>query len=240
MKKSLAIALSAIIIVQNAAPVYAAEASVQAGDTITMGAFEQDGDYDNGDEPIEWLVLDIDEETNRALVISKYGLTPMLYNINEAAVTWETSYIREFLNEELLPMIFTDEEAAKIVPTQLENPDFDAEGCKVEGGNSTEDMLFVLSKEDVETYFKSEEDRKCQPTVDAIAGEAWVVTQRMVKERPFAYSEDEVGYGAWWIRDMGCTDQCAQLVYADGSIPSYTIFSENYKALARPAMWIQL
>lgn len=42
------------------------------GGYITFGHYEQDNIIDNGKEPIEWLVLDV--QNNRALVISKYIL----------------------------------------------------------------------------------------------------------------------------------------------------------------------
>lgn len=46
------------------------KADVVKDHVITFGAYEQDNDLTNGKEPIEWIVLDVDKKTNRALVIS--------------------------------------------------------------------------------------------------------------------------------------------------------------------------
>ena len=45
---------------------------LQKGQYITFGKYEQDGDLDNGKEPIEWEVLSI--EPGQALLLSKYAL----------------------------------------------------------------------------------------------------------------------------------------------------------------------
>ena len=39
---------------------------------VFFGKYEQDGDLSNGPEDIEWIVLDIDENNNEALLLSKY------------------------------------------------------------------------------------------------------------------------------------------------------------------------
>ena len=43
----------------------------EIGETLMFGSYEQDGDEENGPEPIEWIVLDKDDEGN-ILVISRY------------------------------------------------------------------------------------------------------------------------------------------------------------------------
>ena len=48
---------------------------VAAGDTILFGTYEQDNDPDNGPEPIEWIVLEVDEANHRLWVVSRYGWT---------------------------------------------------------------------------------------------------------------------------------------------------------------------
>ena len=42
------------------------------GDIVTYGADEQDGDTANGEEPIEWRILAIEDD--RVLLLSEYGL----------------------------------------------------------------------------------------------------------------------------------------------------------------------
>ena len=50
------------------------------GDYVTFGSYEQDNNTGNGQEPIEWLVLDYDAANNRALLLSRYGLDALPYN----------------------------------------------------------------------------------------------------------------------------------------------------------------
>jgi hypothetical protein len=51
-------------------PVYSTASDYVIGNTVVFGHYEQDKDTENGQEPIEWLVLDTDKEGCRALVIS--------------------------------------------------------------------------------------------------------------------------------------------------------------------------
>ena len=46
--------------------------SIEVGDIVTFGHYEQDGDDANGLEPIEWIVLDTEDAV--ATLISRYGL----------------------------------------------------------------------------------------------------------------------------------------------------------------------
>ena len=64
----------------------------QVNDIVAFGKYEQDGMRSNGPEAIEWLVLDVQEDT--ALLLSRYALDSMPYHDNYKAVTWETSDLR--------------------------------------------------------------------------------------------------------------------------------------------------
>lgn len=44
------------------------------GQLVRFGSYEQDNDTSNGKEPIEWIVLSVDEEQGRALLLSRYVL----------------------------------------------------------------------------------------------------------------------------------------------------------------------
>ena len=66
--------------------------SIQAGDVITFGSFEQDNNTSNGAEEIEWIVATV--EDGRALLLSKYVLYSMPFN-SAGDVAWEESDVRE-------------------------------------------------------------------------------------------------------------------------------------------------
>lgn len=57
---------------------YAAELEIK---TVECGFYEQDGDLNNGPEPIEWIVLSETEDDMR-LLLSKYCLDAMPYDVS--------------------------------------------------------------------------------------------------------------------------------------------------------------
>ena len=63
-------------------------------------------------EPIEWIVLAND--SNRAMLISRYGLDMRTYNTNWTNVTWQTCTLRKWLNGDFLNTAFSDEEQARL------------------------------------------------------------------------------------------------------------------------------
>ncbi|MFR3410007.1 MAG: hypothetical protein ACLTXW_11150 [Christensenellales bacterium] len=65
MKKLLAVCLMALVCWVCAG--YAEETRV--GDTVMFGQYEQDGNLDNGSEPIAWQVLDV--QGGKALLMSR-------------------------------------------------------------------------------------------------------------------------------------------------------------------------
>lgn len=77
--------------------------NVEVGDTIEFGEYEQDNKSDK--EPIEWNVLDIQD--NKALIISKYGLDAKKYNEEYQSVTWENCTLRKWLNEDFYNEAFS-------------------------------------------------------------------------------------------------------------------------------------
>ena len=58
--------------------VYAAELEIE---TVECGLYEQDGDLNNGPEPIEWIVLS-ETEDDMKLLLSKYCLDAMPYDVS--------------------------------------------------------------------------------------------------------------------------------------------------------------
>ncbi len=95
--------------------------SLKVGDIFTFGHYEQDNDLFQSDEPVDWLVLEVDEENHKALLISRYGLDAKLYNATETNVTWETCTLRSWLNREFLNEAFSAEEQQAILTTAVDN-----------------------------------------------------------------------------------------------------------------------
>lgn len=204
-------------------PVFAS-AEVNAGDIIIFGAYEQDGDTSNGKEAIEWLVLDYDAETNRALVISKYALDAKAYNDEWAKITWETCTLRAWLNEEFMNAAFNTEEQ-QMIPTVTvnvdKNPDFN-----ITPGNATQDKVFLLSITEADRYFTDNDARMCVPTKYAAVN--LVVWGN--------------GNCGWWLRTPGCFNDYAADVSSSGLIDNagFVVYDSSLVSGIRPAMWIDL
>lgn len=194
------------------------------GDIITFGHYEQDNNFYNGAEPIQWQVLAV--EGNRILVISRYVLDAKQYNVSLQNVTWETCTLRKWLNGEFYFRAFSNEEKMHIQTVWNINPNNEKYGTK--GGNDTIDRIFLISIDEAKMFFRNEEARKCYPTNYAIANGAFV-------------SEKYSGTTWWWLRapfDIGDDAACGGtdgVVYDENS---YAYINEV--GAVRPAFWLIL
>ena len=120
---------------------------------VTLGAYEQDGNEENGKEPIDWLVLTQDDE--KMLVVSKYCLDYLKYpdDVN-SNISWETCSLRSFLNSDFIADVFSPEEQQAILPNTNQNIASKEFGGTV-NGNPTEDKVFLLSIDEVQKYMPS-------------------------------------------------------------------------------------
>ena len=89
------------------------------GETIEFGNYPQD--KDGTEKPIEWIVMK--KEGNQVLLLSKYVLDAKPYNKEWEDVTWETSDIRQWLNNEFYTTAFNKAEKAKIQTSLIKNED---------------------------------------------------------------------------------------------------------------------
>ena len=196
------------------------------GSIVTFGNYEQDNDLSNGKEPIEWIVLDVQD--GRSLLVSRYGL------YSEPADTrwsidyiWETSTLRTWLNKEFLSEAFSEEEQERIPTVTITadpNPYHDTHPGKV-----TSDQVFLLSVPEVKKFFSSDAERQCVPTEYAKAKGCYVYPK--------------LGTCAWWLRTPGI-DPYTKIwtMYVDeyGSLYYYLGTHCDERGLAvRPAIWVE-
>ena len=201
--------------------------TIQVGDYITFGSYEQDNDTSNGKEDIEWLVLD--KKGNKILAISKYGLDAKLYNEEYASVTWEDCTIRSWLNGEFYNAAFSDDEKQAIIQTAVsadKNPKY-----STDPGNDTTDNVFLLSIKEVEKYFSSDIARQCAATDYAVAQGAYTNSN---------YTVDDGVSCWWWLRSPGDYQRSAAYVSSDGSVSHYGVNVSKDNVCVRPALWINL
>ncbi|MBE6572825.1 MAG: serine/threonine protein kinase [Ruminococcaceae bacterium] len=195
--------------------------AVYGAETITFGAYEQDNDTSNGKEAIKWIVLA--KEDGKALVTSKYALDCQPYNEEDTSVTWEKCTLREWLNNDFYNAAFSESEKTQIESTYVVNDDNAVYGT--EGGKDTSDKIFLLSIDEAEEYFDSDEERECTPTDYADANGAYV--------------NSDNGNCCWWIRSPGDTYD-ASYVYTDGGVSDSGLIVSNSDNAVRPALWINL
>ena len=139
---------------------------------IKFGSYEQDADFKNGMEPIEWIVLS--KTKSEIFVVSKYLLDIVPYNFDPASdymgTTWEKCSLRKWLNENFYNAAFNAEEKKLIKSTTVENYDNGVDGTKA--GEDTIDKIFLLSMDDLvnkkygfdKDYTKKDKNRTCYPT----------------------------------------------------------------------------
>lgn len=206
------------------------------GETVVFGAYEQDGDTANGAEAVEWLVLDVTD--GKALLMSRYGLAAMPYNETEEAMTWENCSLRKWLNGEFYETAFSEEEKTEIVLTKLENKDNEEYG--IEGGNDTEDKVFLLSVDEAKKYFAAD---------TVVEGGRNYNTERAAK--PSAYAATKpltiVTNGSWydgsspyWLRSPGVLNHIAAVVDYNGEIYAFGHGVGEPKDMVRPAVWVEI
>lgn len=173
------------------------------GDIVTFGKYT-------------WKVLA--KENNKALIISENSVARRPYHENsfDMHVTWETCDLRQWLNNDFYNE-FSDGEKAQIATTLVVTEDNPKDGT--EGGNNTEDKIFILSAEEAEQYFSSDEERKATFTGTS-----------------YGYSYDHVP-DAWRLRSP--QKFCSRLVGKLGDIDGNWSVDLDEMGI-RPVMWINL
>ena len=201
--------------------------SAAVGSYIVFGSCEQDGNPVNGPEPIEWLVLD--RQDDRLLVISRYALDSKPYNDKWAGAVWEDCTLRAWLNDDFFSAAFTDSEQA-MIPTVTVPADKNPSFPSVNAGSATQDKLFLLSIPELEKYLPTNSSMSCEPTAYAVLqGVDWTPS-----------TKNPCLYCVWWLRTPGM-DSCsiARVNFLGGVLKSGDTINAKDNAV-RPAMWIDL
>lgn len=207
------------------------------GNIVKLGHYEQDNITANGPEEIQWIVLDYDEKEHKALLLSKYGLDVISYNTKYEDITWEECVLRNWLNGEFLQSAFSAEEQIAILKTAVDNSATQGYGeWDTNGGNNTEDQVFLLSYAEANRYldvtYDDSDNAKARvtPTDYAIAQGAYTNSD-------YQTADGEVA-GWWWLRSPGHLQTYAADVYYNGSLRYYYVDSDS--VVVRPAFWLNL
>ena len=149
---------------------------------VTFGRCEQDNDLENGPEPIEWLI--IDREDDKLLLISKYGLDAKKYHEGDdisyeypgqwSYMSWDQCTIRKWLNDDFYNTAFNEDEQGFISLTELSIPTKTPEDII-----TVKDYVFLLSCDEVQQYFgRTLYDGWVEPTAYALSQGAFIAYKK--------------------------------------------------------------
>ena len=175
------------------------------GEVIKFGNYPQD--KDGTEKPIKWIVMK--NEGNQVLLLSKYVLDTKPYNKELEKVTWETSDIRQWLNNEFYTTAFNKAEKVKIQTSLIKNEDNSEHGTS--GGNDTEDKVFLLSEKEAETLFSNDDERIAKAT--GYAEKSGVYVNEKKESMWWLRSPGSDSYGAAGVRSYGRVSRDGNIVY---------------------------
>lgn len=163
--------------------------SADVGDELFYGKYEQDGDTENGEEPIRWLVIAKSDDNDKVLIISKYLLDMVKFSKSDKS-EWEISDQREWYNTEFLESVFSETEKNSIqrmITSEL-----------------TDDLVFNLSAEEARAFFADDESRVATPTEALLA-------------KDFEVWSSQKDSADWWTRSVASAKNGKGVVYVNGS-----------------------
>ncbi|MBR0513571.1 MAG: hypothetical protein IJK06_04885 [Clostridia bacterium] len=212
--------------------------NISVGDVITFGHYEQDNNPDNGAEPIEWIVLDV--QGGRALLLSKYGLDAKPFHSKLTGATWETCTLRAWLNSDFLNAAFNAEEQSLILITDVDNgSDQGYKDWDSSGGNNTQDRIFLLSYYESNQYLgvKFWQDEDANKVEARVAPTEYAVSLGADTSTTMQTAEGEATVW-WWLRSPGEIQSVAACVTSGGSLRNSGLNADG--CADRPAFWLNL
>ena len=183
------------------------------GQIVTFGSYEQDGNTNNGKEPVEWYVLRA--QTGRALLLSRYALNTQTFHTEWKEVSWKDCSLRTWLNANFYNGCFTKKEQNAIITSRLVTQ---YTNTSVE----TQDKVFLLDAN--EGKHMSKDLLLCKPT-------------KYAKSKSVA---TENGYCYWWLRDTTNRKSDANRVYPSGDVFEYGGNTNATGIGVRPAIWVDV
>lgn len=228
---------------------YGLDTSIESMDTVSMGSYFKNDSDENNKKPIEWIVLD--RQGNKALLLSKYIIDNKCYHEQYEDVTWETCTLRNWLNNEFYNKAFSNSEKEKIQTTSVvNNNNIDT---NINGGNSTNDKIFLLSIEEIMQYFGNGEKMKngyqlgtnvstsgTRYAKDVVNNgrRLWVFDYENNTDADKSERRWADGNSSFWLRSPGNYPKAAALVDYASYLDTKGYGGDNKLTGVRPAMWV--
>ena len=230
---------------------YGKNTSIEDMETVKFGSYMQSDINGVTKEPIEWIVLD--RQDNKCLLLSKYILDSKNYNNkpveNEEGyvgynISWEDCDLRKWLNSEFYNQAFSGRDKDKIQITNVINNDKD---FKSNFGNDNNDKIFCLSLEETRKYFGSgTRDRYGYQLGKNVATRATNYAKNLLDNRGrklyvlepgFGVNDWRVGNSYFWLRTPHpVIEGFAARVLEGGYIDDGWYVDEPVGV--RPALWV--
>lgn len=150
-------------------------------------------------EPVKWKVLEVSDDD--IFVMAEQALDCQKYDSSKySSVTWETSTLRKWLNEQFIGQAFSAEEQKLIKQTNVTNPRNSV--YSIDGGKNTTDQIYILSEEEVQNakYGFCQITNEFSQTRNPAASDYSYSKGTHYSE--FAADSREKG-SYWWIRTPG-------------------------------------
>lgn len=150
--------------------------------------------------------------------------------------------MRTWLNNIFMNKAFAEEEKKAILTTMADNSSSQCySGCSTNGGNNTQDQIFLLSYAEARKYFGVKywlddsgavQNMKAQVTPTAYASAQGAYTSNDNK------TDEGDNSGWWWLRSPGNDQSLGLTVSTDGSFYNGRVTFGN--VCVRPALWVDL
>lgn len=200
---------------------------MQIGDKIIFGEYE-------------WRVLDMQNDT--ALIITEYIIDHRAYHDAYKNITWADCSLRKYLNGEFYDK-FTATDKSRIIPVL--NKNLDNQWYGTNGGEDTQDNIFLLSLEEVCKYFG---DSLSKLQNRGKKQRYWYERKDENNSNRIAIIQGKKGSWWWWLRSPGRDNLKAVYIFGtDGSIGIHgnnilkaNIIDSKCTGGVRPALWLKL
>ena len=184
---------------------------VEPKDMIEFGSYVQN---ESSPEHIEWIVLE--NTRNNVRLLSYDALDCVPYNKIKKEISWENSYIRQWLNDTFLKKAFSEDEQEMLIYTSNE----------AIGSAATEDRVYLLSCDEYSTYLNNTSFKSAVPTNYA---------KKQGAKTGFLSVNTK-----WWLRDSGSSATKAAAVHPNGSLDKSGEDVDQKTRGVRPAININL
>lgn len=179
-----------------------------------FGTYPQNDSQGTELEPIKWNVLT--KNANEALLIADSIIDSVPYHSELENTTWATSSIRSWLDTTFKTKAFTENQINSGIVNKTISTQYSSD---------TTDQVFLLSRDDPDTYFSYNEDKKATASTYAKT----INTNLSIVD----------GYSPWWLRSPGGSLNKGTYIEANGTLSAADYVDSDFVGV-RPVISINL